>query len=81
MPGESGSGMWMNTGEIENFGVEFVGNYRITPSLNVTANYSYLHMKHEVVSSPEHKFYAGVDYSIKKWYFSTGFQYVHNLLL
>lgn len=74
-------GQWMNTGEIENYGLEFSGNYRITPTLNVTANYSYLHMEHEVVSSPEHKLYAGVDYSIKKWYFSTGFQYVHNLIL
>ncbi|MDD4413782.1 MAG: TonB-dependent receptor [Oscillospiraceae bacterium] len=73
-------GQYQNTGAIENYGLEFTANYRINTNLNLHANYSYLHMEHEVAYSPEHKLYAGVDYSLKKWSFSTGLQYVHNLI-
>ena len=76
-----GSNKWINTGNIENYGLEFSGNYRVMPNLNINANYSYLHMVHKIIASPEHKLYAGVDYNIKKWYFSTGMQYVHNLVI
>lgn len=71
---------YMNTGEVENYGVEFSADYRILPNLNVNANYSYLHMKHEIAASPEQKLYAGADYFLRKWTFSTGLQYIYNLV-
>lgn len=72
---------FLNTGKIENYGLELSANYRITSGLNVNANYSYLHMEHKVIGSPEHKLYAGLDYNIKKWTFGTGLQYVNGLIL
>lgn len=81
VPSDNGPGQWMNTGKIENYGLEFSADYRILPNLGVNVNYSYLHMKNDVPASPEHKLYAGVDYSFRKWVFSTGLQYVHGLIL
>ena len=71
---------YMNTGELENYGAEFSADYRINGNLTVFANYSYLHMKREIAASPEHKAYIGADYSVNRWLFSTGLQYVHNLV-
>lgn len=69
----------MNTGEIENYGLELSSIYRINSQINLSANYSWLNMKHKVIASPEHKLYAGANYSRNKWNFSTGVQFVHNL--
>lgn len=71
---------YMNTGKIENYGLEFSANYFILPNLNFNANYSYLHMKRKIAAAPEHKLYTGIDYSLKKWSFSAGLQYVNNLI-
>ena len=51
----------VNTGKIENSGVEAQVAYRIVPAWSVDANYSYLHMDNPVLASPEHKLYAGTD--------------------
>ncbi|SHE87325.1 TonB-dependent receptor [Dysgonomonas macrotermitis] len=80
-PAENSAGwQYMNTGELENYGLEVSANYYITPRLNINANYSYLHMEHEIAAAPKHKIFAGVDYSMKKWLFSTGLQYVNDLV-
>ena len=71
--------IYMNTGKIENHGVEFSTSYRINRNWNVSANYSWLHMKHIVTASPEHKLYAETGYTHQKWNFSTGIQYINNL--
>jgi len=71
--------MYMNTGKIKNYGVEFATNYRISPFVSIMANYSWLHMKYKVVASPEHKLYVGVNYTRKKWNVSTGVQYINSL--
>ncbi|WP_302781590.1 TonB-dependent receptor [Alistipes finegoldii] len=69
----------INTGRIENWGVEGDAAWRINPAWAVSANYSYLHMAYPVVAAPEHKLYAGVDFSRRRWKASTGVQYVHGL--
>lgn len=69
----------INTGRIENWGVEGDAACRINPVWAVSANYSYLHMAYPVVAAPEHKLYAGVDFSRRRWKASTGVQYVHGL--
>ncbi len=69
----------LNTGKIENWGVEANIGYRITSHWSVNANYSRLHMKNPVVAAPEHKFYAGADFTQNRWSVSTGVQYIKKL--
>ncbi len=69
----------VNTGKIKNYGLEFATQYRIAPHVNLSANYSFLHMKYKVLASPEHKLYAGVNYSYNKWMLSTGIQFIDGL--
>ena len=69
----------VNTGEIENWGLETNIGYRINPNWQVNANYSWLHMENPVVAAPEHKLYAGVDFTQGRWGVSTGVQYIKDL--
>lgn len=74
-----GRRMNVNTGEMENAGVEAQIAYRFSQAWSADANYSYLHMENPVVAAPGHKFYAGVGYGKGEWRFSTGLQYVGGL--
>ena len=69
----------VNTGKIENAGVEAQVAYRMIPAWSVDANYSYLHMDNPVLASPEHKLYVGTAFSKGRWNVSTGLQYVAGL--
>jgi iron complex outermembrane receptor protein len=69
----------INTGEIENYGLELASSYRITPNFRLSANYSWLNMKYKIEAAPEHKLYAGFDWSVSKWRFASGIQYIGNL--
>lgn len=69
----------VNTGEIENWGVEANIGYRITPRWQVNANYSWLHIENPVVAAPGHKLYAGADFTQGRWRLSTGLQYIKDL--
>lgn len=79
VPRQGATPLNMNTGKIDNCGVEAEVNYRIDPHWSVEANYSYLHMENPVVGAPEHKLYAGAQYTHKRWTVSTGVQYIDNL--
>ena len=69
----------VNTGEIENWGVELEAKYPVSPCFNVNANASYLHMKNKIVAAPEATGYLGVDYHHDKWLAALGLQYVNHL--
>jgi Outer membrane cobalamin receptor protein len=69
----------INVGKIENHGLEFSTNYLINKNLRLSANYSYLNMEHKVLAAPAHKAYASINYSERKWSFSTGLQYIDGL--
>ncbi len=71
----------INTGKIKNWGAEITGQYRVTSSLMLSANYSFLHMDNPVLAAPEHKLYAGIDYSKGRWSASTGVQYIKGLYI
>lgn len=73
------AGKLINTGKIENYGLEVATRYRLSQSFALSANYSWLHMKNKVVAAPEHKLYAGADYMQGRWSASTGVQYIHRL--
>lgn len=72
--------MWMNTGKLENYGLEVTGRYRVMDNLNVNANYSFIHMKHDIAGTPEHKLYGEINYAVNRWTFTTGLQYIRNLI-
>ncbi len=69
----------INTGKIENWGVEAALSYRIAQVWRIAANYSWLHMKYPVISAPEHKLYLEAGYVQGRWNVSTGIQYVNGL--
>ena len=71
--------MNVNTGKIENTGVELQLAYRLSPIVSMDANYSFLHMKNPVIGSPAHKLYVGANVSKGKWELSTGIQYIGGL--
>lgn len=80
LPNPSGSGMLnQNSGKIDNAGVEAQVAYRFSRTWSADANYSYLHMKHPVIAAPEHKLYAGANFTQGRWSVSTGVQYVAGL--
>lgn len=80
LPNPSGSGMLnQNSGKIENWGVEADLSYRFNRSWMVYGNYSWLHMENPVLASPQHKLYAGLDFTRGRWNASTGVQYVNGL--
>lgn len=75
----NGRPMNVNTGKIENWGIEANTAYRINLSWRISANYSWLRMVHLVVAAPQHKLYVGGDFSKGKWNISTGLQYINGL--
>ena len=76
---QNGRPININTGKIENWGAETSCSYRINGAWMLSANYSWLHMKYPVVAAPEHKLFAGVDFTRGKWMMSTGVQYINGL--
>ena len=80
LPTPHGSGrINLNSGKIDNSGVEAQAAYRISKSWAVNANYSFLHMERPVISAPEHKLYVGGSFTQGRWNLSTGIQYVKGL--
>ena len=69
----------INTGEMENWGVEIDAAYDVTDRLKLNANYSFLDMNHPVTGAPEHKLYLGANYSVGRFAFATGLQYIDGL--
>ena len=69
----------VNTGEIENWGVELEAKYPLSHHFSASFNYSFLHMKNKVIAAPEQMDYIGIDYHNGKWLATLGLQYVKNL--
>lgn len=69
----------VNTGEIENWGIEGEINFPIGRYFDLRANGSYLHMKNRIVGAPEGMAYVGVDYHQGKWFANLGLQDFANL--
>jgi len=69
----------VNTGEIENWGLELEAAYNIDSHWTLKANGAYLHMKNNIVAAPEQTGYSGVNYHCGKWLASLGLQHINNL--
>jgi len=75
----SGGKRFLNSGEIENSGVELEAEYDINRHFSIAANSSFLHMKNKVIAAPEHISFIGADYHQGKWQTNVGLQYINNL--
>ena len=69
----------VNTGVIENYGVELEADYRINNYWSVNTNHSILHMEHPVIAAPTYKGFLGANYHYNKWTIVTGLQYINGL--
>ena len=69
----------LNSGKVENKGVEVSSKYQITKSINLSGNYSFLDMKHAILGAPKHKLYVGGNFTKERWSLSTGIQVISKL--
>jgi len=69
----------INSGKVENRGIELSSAWQATQSLRFSANYSYLDMTYKILAAPEHKLYVSGNYTKDRWNFSSGMQYIGNL--
>ena len=70
----------VNSGKVENWGVELQAAWMITKSWRLNANYSLLNMRYDVVGAPKHKLCAGTSYTLKRWELSSEAQYINSLI-
>lgn len=70
---------YLNSGRVENRGLELDLAWRVGRAVTLRANCSRLHMRHPVVAAPEDKLFCGIDFASGRWSGSTGVQYVHGL--
>ena len=69
----------VNTGEIENYGIELEAAWRMNRWWSLTTNHSLLHMEHAVVAAPEYKGFLGANYHRDHWSVVAGLQYINGL--
>ena len=69
----------VNTGEVENYGVEVELKYPLGRYVDVRANSSYLHTKNKIIAAPEASGYLGVDFHKDKWLVNLGLMNIEDL--
>lgn len=71
----------INTGELENWGVEGNLTWYLLNGISISTNHSYLHQKNKLVSVPTYKGYLGANWQSKnnKWIVSLGLQQLAGL--
>lgn len=69
----------VNTGKIENSGVELEAAWHINKYWTLNTNHSFLHMHNPVVAAPEYKGFLGANFNYQKWSAVAGMQYIHGL--
>lgn len=69
----------VNTGTIENSGLEVEAAWQLNNHWSFNTNHSLLHMVHHVVSAPEYKGFMGADCRYGRFYANVGLQLVSGL--
>ena len=69
----------VNTGEIENYGLELDAAYTLNEHWSLNTNHSFLHMENKVVAAPEYTGFASANCNYGKLALMAGLQYVNNL--
>ena len=71
----------VNTGVIENSGVEMDASWRIDDHWSVSTNHAFLHMVHRVIAAPDYAGFLGVNYRCAKFSANLGLQHINRLYL
>lgn len=71
----------VNTGVIENSGVEMDASWRIDGHWSVSTNHAFLHMVHRVIAAPDYAGFLGVNYRCAKFSANLGLQHINRLYL
>ena len=74
-----GKPMNVNTGVIENSGVEMELTWHANNHIRLTTNHSFLHMRNKVLAAPEYKGYLGADVRYGRWMTNAGMQFINGL--
>lgn len=69
----------VNTGAIQNNGIELEAAWRVNSNWSVNTNHSLLHMHNKVVAAPDYKGYIGANYRKDRWNLSAGLQQISHL--
>ena len=69
----------VNTGEVENCGIEAELTYRFNSHWTATTNHAWLHTKHDIVAAPAYKGYLGVTFRQGRFHATASAQYLHDL--
>ena len=69
----------VNTGKLQNKGIEIDAQYIINSHWSLSTNHSWLHMKHPVVSAPRYKGYIGATMNYSRFTASAGVMQVSRL--
>lgn len=75
----NGRPMNVNSGSIDNMGVESQVRYVINRNWSVNANYSFLHMDNPVLAAPQHKLHVGASFNMGRWSASSTIEYINGL--
>ena len=69
----------VNTGEIENYGMELEASYRLGSHWWLNTNHSMLHMEHKVLAAPTYKGFLGANMQYGRLGINAGLQFVRGL--
>lgn len=75
----NGKPLNVNTGKVENNGLELQVQYHPSRNWHFSSNYSFLNMKYKLVGAPGHKLHVGGGYSGDRWSLTSGVQFIGNL--
>ena len=75
----NGKPLNVNTGKVENNGLELQVQYHPGKNWHFSSNYSFLNMKYKLAGTPEHKLHVGGGYSHERWNITSGVQFIGNL--
>lgn len=69
----------INSGRIENWGIEADATYDVDSHWTLTTNHSWLRMVHPIIAAPQYKGYLGVNYHKARWIVAAGIQQITGL--
>lgn len=72
-------GIYMNTGEFENQGVEAAIDFNPSKNMNIHTNYSYLNTDKDILAAPEHKFFIDFNYQWNNVLLNLNLEHINDL--
>jgi iron complex outermembrane receptor protein len=72
---------FLNTGKVNNSGVEFGVKQYVNKWLSLNSNYTYINMEKPVTGTPKHKLYISGNVFINKFSMNLSYQYIKDLVV